>query len=217
MKCAYLIVLMATYWMTEAMPLPITSMIPMVTFKMVFRSYRSFKGGPPSSGSDVNRRSGGQLSQRHQLHGQFSPLDHFLYLAPSPVPGRLDHGHCGGALRVAQQGGLEDHHDGGLLPGQTDARLHVHHHVPLHVDLQHCHHSHDASHRLANFQPPQSKHQMSIAVDAVAMAISEPDPPVPDDAESLHESEAVGQYFLSSHNCTLAQIKWQTHGQISND
>ena len=39
MKCAYLIVLMATYWMTEAMPLPITSMIPMVTFKMVFRSY----------------------------------------------------------------------------------------------------------------------------------------------------------------------------------
>ena len=31
MKCAYLIVLMATYWMTEAMPLPITSMIPMVT------------------------------------------------------------------------------------------------------------------------------------------------------------------------------------------
>jgi len=30
MKCAYLIVLMATYWMTEAMPLPITSMIPMV-------------------------------------------------------------------------------------------------------------------------------------------------------------------------------------------
>ena len=50
---------------------------------------------------------------------------------------------------------------------------------------------------------------MSIAVDAVAMAISEPDPPAPDDAESLHESEAVGQYYTSSHNCTLAQIKWQ--------
>ena len=30
MKCAYLIMLMAVYWMTEALPLPITSMIPMV-------------------------------------------------------------------------------------------------------------------------------------------------------------------------------------------
>ena len=30
MKCAYLILLMAVYWMTEALPLPITSMIPMV-------------------------------------------------------------------------------------------------------------------------------------------------------------------------------------------
>ena len=42
MKCAYLIVLMATYWMTEAMPLPITSMIPMVTkiaFMCVFYFY----------------------------------------------------------------------------------------------------------------------------------------------------------------------------------
>ena len=35
MKCAYLIVLMATYWMTEAMPLPITSMIPMVTIRIL--------------------------------------------------------------------------------------------------------------------------------------------------------------------------------------
>jgi len=30
LKCAYLILLMALYWMTEALPLPITSMIPMV-------------------------------------------------------------------------------------------------------------------------------------------------------------------------------------------
>jgi len=30
LKCAYLILLMAVYWMTEALPLPITSMIPMV-------------------------------------------------------------------------------------------------------------------------------------------------------------------------------------------
>jgi len=30
LKCAYMIVLMAVYWMTEALPLPITSMIPMV-------------------------------------------------------------------------------------------------------------------------------------------------------------------------------------------
>ena len=50
MKCAYLIVLMATYWMTEAMPLPITSMIPMVTFKMVFTSYQISKVGLPLLG-----------------------------------------------------------------------------------------------------------------------------------------------------------------------
>ena len=36
MKCAYLIILMATYWMTEALPLPITSMIPMVGFTPIF-------------------------------------------------------------------------------------------------------------------------------------------------------------------------------------
>ena len=105
----------------------------------------NFQGGPPSSGPDVNRRSGGQLSQRHQLHGRFSPLDHFFDVAPPLVPGRLDHGHCSGALRVAQQGGLEDNHDGGLLPGQTDARLHVHHHVPLNVDFQYSHNCHDVA------------------------------------------------------------------------
>ena len=33
MKCAYLILLMATFWMTEALPLPITSMLPMVIVK----------------------------------------------------------------------------------------------------------------------------------------------------------------------------------------
>ena len=32
LKCAYLILLMAVYWMTEALPLPITSMIPMVWY-----------------------------------------------------------------------------------------------------------------------------------------------------------------------------------------
>ena len=32
LACLYTILLMAVYWMTEALPLPITSMIPMVTF-----------------------------------------------------------------------------------------------------------------------------------------------------------------------------------------
>lgn len=33
LRCAYTILLMATYWMTEALPLPITSMIPMVIIR----------------------------------------------------------------------------------------------------------------------------------------------------------------------------------------
>lgn len=32
MRCAYVVLLMAAYWMTEALPLPITSLIPMVLF-----------------------------------------------------------------------------------------------------------------------------------------------------------------------------------------
>ena len=32
LKCAYTILLMAAYWMTEALPLPITSLMPMVKF-----------------------------------------------------------------------------------------------------------------------------------------------------------------------------------------
>ena len=30
MRCAYVVLLMAAYWMTEALPLAITSLIPMV-------------------------------------------------------------------------------------------------------------------------------------------------------------------------------------------
>ena len=70
-----------------------------------------------------------------------------LYLDLPSVSWRFDHGNCGGALWTPQQGGVEDHHDGGDVAGEADARLHVHHHVPLHVDLQHRHHGHDASNR----------------------------------------------------------------------
>jgi len=35
LKCAYTILLMAAYWMTEALPLPITSMIPMVALPLL--------------------------------------------------------------------------------------------------------------------------------------------------------------------------------------
>ena len=31
-------------------------------------------------------------------------------------------------------------------PGPADAGVHVHHDVPVHVDLQHGHHGHDAPH-----------------------------------------------------------------------
>lgn len=35
MRCAYVVLLMAIYWMTEALPLPITSLIPMVLFPLL--------------------------------------------------------------------------------------------------------------------------------------------------------------------------------------
>ena len=35
LRCSYCILLMAVYWLTEALPLPITSMIPMVLLPML--------------------------------------------------------------------------------------------------------------------------------------------------------------------------------------
>ena len=45
LKCAYTIVLMGVYWMTEALPLPITSMIPMVGQYIVFTKEFLYKRG----------------------------------------------------------------------------------------------------------------------------------------------------------------------------
>ena len=124
----------------------------------------------------------------------------------SSVSWRLDHGNRGGALRTPQQGGVEDHHDGGHVAGEADAWLHVHHHVPLHVDLQHRHHGHDASDRfIDNYLVIESMFVL-IAVDAVAMAISEDEPDrAGDDAESLHESEAVRKTSLFG-KCSQTRI-----------
>jgi len=35
MRCAYVVLLMAAYWMTEALPIPVTSLIPMVLFPLL--------------------------------------------------------------------------------------------------------------------------------------------------------------------------------------
>jgi len=35
MRCAYVVLLMAVYWMTEALPIPVTSLIPMVLFPLL--------------------------------------------------------------------------------------------------------------------------------------------------------------------------------------
>ncbi len=34
MVCAYVLILMAVYWMTTALPLPVTSLIPLIAFPM---------------------------------------------------------------------------------------------------------------------------------------------------------------------------------------
>ena len=112
----------------------------------------------------------------------------FKYFWTPLVLGRSDHGDSRGALRPAQPRGPEDHHDGGHQPSTPHARLHGHHHVPVHVDLQHGHHRHDAAHRLVS-----SILHTSTLVDAVAMAINQQPEveAVGGDKESLHESEAV--------------------------
>ena len=33
-QCGYVIIIMAIYWMTEALPLPVTSLIPVVAFPL---------------------------------------------------------------------------------------------------------------------------------------------------------------------------------------
>ena len=35
MKCAYVVMIMAVYWVTEALPLEVTSLIPMVGFPLL--------------------------------------------------------------------------------------------------------------------------------------------------------------------------------------
>ena len=35
MKCAYVVMIMAIYWVTEALPLEVTSLIPMVGFPLL--------------------------------------------------------------------------------------------------------------------------------------------------------------------------------------
>ena len=35
MRCAYVVVIMAVYWVTEALPLEVTSLIPMVGFPLL--------------------------------------------------------------------------------------------------------------------------------------------------------------------------------------
>ena len=35
MRCAYVVIIMAVYWVTEALPLEVTSLIPMVGFPLL--------------------------------------------------------------------------------------------------------------------------------------------------------------------------------------
>ena len=35
MRCAYVLIIMAAYWMTEPLPLPVTSLIPMFAFPLL--------------------------------------------------------------------------------------------------------------------------------------------------------------------------------------
>ena len=90
--------------MTEALPLPITSMLPMVGLPLLGLmstgqvTSLAFIISTISIFLYLHIYAGcRQLPERHQLH----------------VPGRADHGHSGGALRPPQPRGAQDHHDGG--------------------------------------------------------------------------------------------------------
>ena len=111
---AVLSIVMQVYWMTEALPLPITSMIPMVGFLIAQSTIllSQFTTGRAAAARPDAYKSGcDELSKFDELH----------------VPWRADYGYCGGALRPAQPCGAQDHHDGRHQPGQTHAGLHVYH------------------------------------------------------------------------------------------
>ena len=72
LKCLYTILLMAVYWMTEALPLPITSMIPMVRkSRCKGRLLHLFLGGIAASGNNVYKGGRYKLPEWHQLYGKF--------------------------------------------------------------------------------------------------------------------------------------------------
>ena len=89
--------------MTEALPLPITSMLPMVGLPLLglmSTGQVTFHNIYISISTYLHIYTGcRQLPERHQLH----------------VPGRPHHGHSGGALRPPQPSGAQDYHDGGHI------------------------------------------------------------------------------------------------------
>ena len=73
LKCLYTILLMAVYWMTEALPLPITSMIPMVRkSRWKGHLFNLFLGGIAASGNYVYKGGCYKLPEWHELYGEFS-------------------------------------------------------------------------------------------------------------------------------------------------
>ena len=89
LRCSYCILLMAVYWLTEALPLPMTSMIPMVLLPMlgIMSTSNLYHDMLESVKTCHYRRGRHQLSQLHQLH----------------VLRRSHNGHRGGTQWPSQQ------------------------------------------------------------------------------------------------------------------
>ena len=136
LRCLFVVLLMAVYWMLAPIPLPVTALIPVVAFPLLGLA----------STEKVLIRSEKLLFYHHHL---FLPP-----LGLRAVPGGNQHalprfasgGYCHGEQRLPQANCPAGTPPAGRQSAHPLCRFHVHHRLPRRVDHQHGRHGDDTAH-----------------------------------------------------------------------